>query len=72
MLKQIEGSPAVAEAAALCRPQVICAYPSACPDNAVVKVDAGQYVIDYDYCKGCGICAAECPCGSIAMVPEDG
>ena len=44
----------------------------ACPDNAVIKVDAGQYVIDYDYCKGCGICAAECPCGSIAMVPEDG
>jgi thioredoxin reductase len=22
--------------------------------------------------KGCGICAAECPCGSIAMVPEQG
>jgi NADPH-dependent glutamate synthase beta subunit-like oxidoreductase len=44
----------------------------ACPDNAVIKVDAGHYVIDYDYCKGCGICAAECPCGSIAMVQEDG
>ena len=27
MLKQIEGSRAVAEAIALCRPQVICAYP---------------------------------------------
>lgn len=27
MLKQIEGSQAVAEAVALCRPQVICAYP---------------------------------------------
>ncbi len=27
MLKQIEGSRAVAEAVALCRPQVICAYP---------------------------------------------
>jgi pyruvate ferredoxin oxidoreductase alpha subunit len=27
MLKQIEGSKAVAEAVALCRPQVICAYP---------------------------------------------
>jgi ferredoxin len=23
-----------------------------------------------DYCKGCGICAAECPCGAIDMVPE--
>ena len=29
-----------------------------------------RYEIDYDYCKGCGICAAECPCGAIAMVPE--
>jgi NADPH-dependent glutamate synthase beta subunit-like oxidoreductase len=43
----------------------------ACPDNAVIKLSAGEYVIDYDYCKGCGICAAECPCGAIAMVPED-
>ena len=24
-----------------------------------------------DYCKGCGICVAECPCGAIKMVPED-
>ncbi len=22
------------------------------------------------YCKGCGICAAECPCGAIVMEPE--
>jgi pyruvate ferredoxin oxidoreductase alpha subunit len=27
MLKQIEGSHAMAEAIALCRPEVICAYP---------------------------------------------
>ena len=43
-----------------------------CPDNAVIKL-AGpgeRYEIDYDYCKGCGICAAECPCGAIEMVPE--
>jgi pyruvate ferredoxin oxidoreductase gamma subunit len=26
---------------------------------------------DYEYCKGCGICAAECPSGVIAMVPEE-
>ena len=25
---------------------------------------------NYDYCKGCGVCAEECPCGAIAMVPE--
>ena len=43
----------------------------ACPDNAVIKTGPGGYEIDYDYCKGCGICAAECPCGAITMVPED-
>jgi Pyruvate/2-oxoacid:ferredoxin oxidoreductase delta subunit len=33
-----------------------------CPDNAVVKLrPGGRYEIDLDYCKGCGICAAECP-----------
>ena len=44
-----------------------------CPDNAVIKVDpTGSYAyeIDYDFCKGCGICAQECPCGAIEMVPE--
>jgi 2-oxoacid:acceptor oxidoreductase delta subunit (pyruvate/2-ketoisovalerate family) len=42
-----------------------------CPDNAIIKLSAGEYVIDYEYCKGCGICAAECPSGSISMVPEE-
>jgi len=43
-----------------------------CPDNAVVKLgSAGDYDVDYDYCKGCGICAHECPCGAIDMVPEE-
>ncbi len=41
-----------------------------CPDNAVLKLADGAYAIDYDYCKGCGLCAAECPCGAIEMVPE--
>jgi len=44
-----------------------------CPDNAVRKLQPGEpygYAIDLDYCKGCGMCAAECPCGAIAMVPE--
>jgi 2-oxoacid:acceptor oxidoreductase delta subunit (pyruvate/2-ketoisovalerate family) len=44
-----------------------------CPDNAVLKIDPGAsygYAIDYDYCKGCGVCAEECPCGAIAMEPE--
>jgi len=48
-----------------------------CPDNSVIKLEgrdreaAGRgYAFDYDFCKGCGICAAECPCGAIQMVPE--
>jgi 2-oxoacid:acceptor oxidoreductase delta subunit (pyruvate/2-ketoisovalerate family) len=41
-----------------------------CPDNAVIKLGPGQYEIDYDYCKGCGICVSECPCGAIEMKPE--
>jgi 2-oxoacid:acceptor oxidoreductase delta subunit (pyruvate/2-ketoisovalerate family) len=42
-----------------------------CPDNAVIKPANGEgFRINYEYCKGCGICAAECPCGAIDMVPE--
>ena len=43
-----------------------------CPDNAVLKLaDPDEpYAFDLDYCKGCGICAAECPCGAIEMIPE--
>ena len=44
-----------------------------CPDNAVIKLGGRDepYAFDYDYCKGCGICAVECPCGAIEMVPEE-
>ena len=43
-----------------------------CPDNAVLKPgpDGAPYAFDLDYCKGCGLCATECPCGAIEMVPE--
>jgi len=42
-----------------------------CPDNAVIKLGPGnRFEFNYDYCKGCGICRAECPCGAIVMVPE--
>ena len=42
-----------------------------CPDNAVIKLGPGKrFQIDLDFCKGCGICAQECPSGSILMVPE--
>ena len=42
-----------------------------CPDNAVIKLGPGKrFAFNYDYCKGCGMCAAECPCGAIKVVPE--
>ena len=42
-----------------------------CPDNAVIKLGPGKrFEFNYDYCKGCGICVSECPCGAIRMVPE--
>jgi 2-oxoacid:acceptor oxidoreductase delta subunit (pyruvate/2-ketoisovalerate family) len=42
-----------------------------CPDNAVIKLGPGKrFEFNYDYCKGCGICVSECPCGAIKMVPE--
>ncbi len=43
-----------------------------CPDNAVIKLGPGKrFAFNYDFCKGCGICVAECPCGAIKMVPEE-
>ncbi len=43
-----------------------------CPDNAVIKLGPGnRFQFNYDYCKGCGICVTECPCGAIKMVPEE-
>lgn len=46
-----------------------------CPDSAVLKsekatADNSYYLFDYDYCKGCGLCAEECPTAYIAMRPE--
>ena len=43
-----------------------------CPDNAVIKLGPGKrFLFNYDYCKGCGMCVAECPCGAIKMVAEE-
>jgi len=41
-----------------------------CPDAAITRVSsdpAKLYIVDYEYCKGCGICAAECPRACIIM-----
>ena len=39
-----------------------------CPDGVVTKTVPPT--IDFTYCKGCGICAEECPAGAISMVEE--
>jgi NADPH-dependent glutamate synthase beta subunit-like oxidoreductase len=42
-----------------------------CPDNAVIKLGPNmRFEFNLDYCKGCGVCVSECPCGAIKMVPE--
>ena len=37
-----------------------------CPDGSLNQ----PHDIDYDFCKGCGICANECPSDAIEMVKE--
>ena len=32
-----------------------------CPDSAIQVQDGKVTGVDYKHCKGCGICAAECP-----------
>jgi 2-oxoacid:acceptor oxidoreductase delta subunit (pyruvate/2-ketoisovalerate family) len=42
-----------------------------CPDASILK--AGKtfsHQVDYDYCKGCGICFTECPRGAISLKGE--
>jgi len=41
-----------------------------CPDSAIVRKE--KWVdVNYDHCKGCGICAHECPTKAIEMVEEE-
>lgn len=32
-----------------------------CPDMSVMVKDGKRGAFNYDYCKGCGVCALECP-----------
>jgi pyruvate ferredoxin oxidoreductase delta subunit len=38
-----------------------------CPEGCITK----GLQINFDYCKGCGICAEECPAKAITMVKEE-
>lgn len=41
-----------------------------CPDMVYSRNAEGFYEQNYYYCKGCGICARECPTDAIKMVQE--
>jgi len=42
-----------------------------CPDVAIRIDDQGWPVVDYDHCKGCGICEVECAPRAITMEKEE-
>ncbi|MCG6534308.1 MAG: FAD-dependent oxidoreductase [Syntrophales bacterium LBB04] len=43
-----------------------------CPDIAVIREKNGELRhINYDYCKGCGLCAVECPRNAISLREEE-
>ncbi|MBN1827568.1 MAG: 4Fe-4S binding protein [Deltaproteobacteria bacterium] len=41
-----------------------------CPEGCIIQDEQGCFEADLDYCKGCGICSAECWPGAIDMVEE--
>ena len=42
-----------------------------CPDASIIKTEENfSHQMDYDFCKGCGICFAECPRGAISLKEE--
>lgn len=38
-----------------------------CPDVSILVKDGKITGIDYDHCKGCGMCSKECPVHAIEM-----
>jgi NADPH-dependent glutamate synthase beta subunit-like oxidoreductase/ferredoxin len=42
-----------------------------CPDGVVFRTEDG-YRIDGEYCKGCGMCVAECPRSAMEMLEKNG
>jgi Pyruvate/2-oxoacid:ferredoxin oxidoreductase delta subunit len=42
-----------------------------CPDASIIKIgEVLSHQVDYDFCKGCGICFSECPRGVISLKEE--
>ncbi|MGP8169096.1 MAG: 4Fe-4S binding protein, partial [Methanoregula sp.] len=42
-----------------------------CPEGCIAEDNEGFFDPDYAYCKGCGMCAEECPKKAIAMKQEE-
>jgi 2-oxoacid:acceptor oxidoreductase delta subunit (pyruvate/2-ketoisovalerate family) len=43
-----------------------------CPDASILKTEDNlTHQVDYDFCKGCGICFSECPRGAISLKEEE-
>ncbi|MGD9018817.1 MAG: 4Fe-4S binding protein, partial [Desulfuromonadales bacterium] len=43
-----------------------------CPDGAIRVEKSGRPQIDYQHCKGCMVCVAQCPNHAIEARPEHG
>jgi len=41
-----------------------------CPDSSIQVKDGEMIGIDWDHCKGCGVCAVECRFEALHMIPE--
>ncbi|WP_165044704.1 MULTISPECIES: 4Fe-4S binding protein [unclassified Adlercreutzia] len=42
-----------------------------CPDSSIIVQDGKMVGIDYDHCKGCGVCVHECRFGCLELIRED-
>jgi len=42
-----------------------------CPEGCIIRDEEDYPVINYTYCKGCGVCANECKVKAIEMVREE-
>ncbi len=43
-----------------------------CPEGCVRGKEKNTFFVDYNFCKGCGLCAEICPKKDIIMEPEEG
>ncbi len=42
-----------------------------CPDSSIMAEDGTMTGIDYDHCKGCGVCVHECRFNALSFIRED-